>query len=127
MVNRTTLTALAALEREMDQTGRAREKAALQEALEALSHSARGFLTAKQAAESLGVPPATIKCWIERGALIGGALGGSMIVSQDSVDRLVHLRDSLIAMDREGNPTPDEVAVLSPQGDRSAREQRGAR
>ncbi|HEY8746227.1 MAG TPA: helix-turn-helix domain-containing protein [Chloroflexota bacterium] len=112
MVDLATLTTLEALEQEMAQTGRAREKAALQEALGALARPERGFLTTGRAAENLGVSIPTIKRWVERGALTGGALGGRWVVSQDSVDRLVQLRESLLALDREGNPTADEVKAL---------------
>jgi excisionase family DNA binding protein len=108
-----TLTALGELEREMERAGRAREERALREALRALVRPERGVLTTGQAAERLGVSIPTVKRWVERGALIGGALGGRWRVSAESVDRLVRLRAALVALDEEGNPTPEEVGALA--------------
>src|SRR5205823_1871997 len=100
------------LEAEMAQTGRTREKAALHEALSALARPERGFLTTGQAAEKLGVSIPTIKRWIERGTLAGGAFGGRWVVSRESIDHILHLRESLRALDLEGNPTPEELRKL---------------
>ncbi|HVC35561.1 MAG TPA: helix-turn-helix domain-containing protein [Chloroflexota bacterium] len=120
MVNLTTLTTLEALEMEMAQTGRGREEAALREAVNALARPERGFLTTGQAAEKLGVSIPTIKRWIERGTLAGGALGGRWVVAQESVARLLRLRESLCALDQEGNPTSEEVRALFARARRSS-------
>lgn len=112
MVNLGILTTLEELEQEMAQEGRVREKTALHEALNALVRPERGFLTTGQAAERLGVSIPTIKRWIERDNLAGGQLGGRWVVSQESVDRLVRLRETLRALDEEGNPSPDEVRAM---------------
>ena len=126
MVDLTTLTALEALEAEMGNAGRAREEAALREALNALARPERGFLTTGRAAERLGVSIPTVKRWIERGALAGGALGGRWVVTQESVDLVSRLRESLAALDQEGNPTPDELRALYQRARRSSGDRRGA-
>lgn len=120
MVSLATLTTLEALEQEITQAGRPQEEAALREALGALSRPERGFLTTGQAAERLGVSIPTIKRWIERGTLAGGPLGGRWVVTQESVNRLCRLRESLAALDQEGNPTLDEVREIYRRPRRSA-------
>ena len=125
MVNLTTLSTLEDLEVEMGREGRSREKAALHEALNALARPERGFLTTGRAADLLGVSIPTVKRWIERGTLAGGALGRRWVVSQESVERLARLRVSLLALDQEGNPTPDEVRELTRPLRRSSKDQRG--
>jgi hypothetical protein len=96
----------------MERAGRSREALALRDALRALARSERGFLTNGQAAERLGVIIPTVKRWIERGAVEGGVLSGRWLVSAESVERLIRLRAALVALDEEGNPTPDEVRRL---------------
>ncbi|HEY7059967.1 MAG TPA: helix-turn-helix domain-containing protein [Chloroflexota bacterium] len=113
MVTLTTLRTLAGLEAEMAQTGREAEQLALREALLSLGRPERGFLTTGQAAERLGISIPTVKRWVERGTLAGGPLGGRWVVAAEGVDRLVRLREALAAMDREGNPTPEEIQALS--------------
>ncbi len=125
MVNLTTLTTLEALEREMAGSGRQREEGALREALNALARPERGFLSTGQAAERLGVSIPTIKRWIERATLAGGAIGGRWVVSQEAVERLVRLRESLQALDKEGIPTPDEVRALYAQTGHSSERRHG--
>ena len=112
MVKLLTLTTLAELEQEMARAGRAREEEALREAVRALARPERGFLTTGQAARRLGVSIPTVKRWIERGALAGGAMGGRWLVSSEGVEHLVRLRQSLVALDREVNPTPEEVQQI---------------
>lgn len=112
MVKLTTLSTLAELEREMARAGRSREEEALREALRALARPERGFLTTGQAAEKLGVSISTVKRWVERGALGGGAMGGRWLVAAESVERLLRLREALVALDREGNPTPEEIQEI---------------
>jgi len=112
MVALATLKTLAELEREMGQAGRSAEEAALREAARALARRRGEFLTTGEAAERLGVSIPTVKRWIERGALSGGPMGGRWLVSPQSVDGLVRLRASLIALDREGSPTTEEVREL---------------
>lgn len=126
MVTLTTLGTLEDLEREMARAGRLREEAALREARHALVPPERGFLTTGRAAERLGVSIPTIKRWIERGALAGGRLGSRWVVSQESVERLVHLGESLGALDREGNPTPDELRELSQRPRHRSQRPRGS-
>ena len=125
MVTLATLTTLEALKQEMAQSGRGSEEAALGQALDALDRPEWGFLTTGKAAERLGVSIPTIKRWIERGTLTGGPLGARWVVSQESVDSLVHLRESLQALDREGNPTPEEVLAMYAQSRTSPGQRRG--
>jgi excisionase family DNA binding protein len=109
MVPLTTLSTLAELEEEMARAGRSREQQALRDARHALARPERGFLTTGQAADRLGVSIPTVKRWVERGALVGGATRGRWVVSTESVDRFLRLRESLLALDHEGNPDPDEL------------------
>lgn len=109
----TTLETLAELEREMARAGRAREEEALAEALRALARPERGVLTTGQAAERLDISIPTVKRWIARGVLAGGLIGSRWQVSAESVARLARLREALEALDREGNPTPEEVQAIS--------------
>ena len=112
MVKLLTLTTLAELEQEMARAGRSREEEALREAVRALARPERGFLTTGQAARRLGVSIPTVKRWIDRGALTGGAMGGRWLVSSEGVEHLVRLRQSLVTLDREGNPTPGEIQQI---------------
>jgi excisionase family DNA binding protein len=87
MVDRTTLNTLAEVEREMAREGRFREKEALREALRARARPEGGFLTTGQAAEKLGVSIPTVKRWVERGALVGGAMGGRWLITAEGAGR----------------------------------------
>ena len=112
MVRLTTLNQLTALEREMERAGRPEEQRALREARLALARSDHGFVTTGVAAERLGVSIPTVKRWVQRGALAGGPVGARWLVSTASVERILSLRRSLNALEREGNPTPEELAAL---------------
>ena len=112
MVKATTLSTLAELEQEMVRAGRHAEQAALNEAVRALSRPPRGFLTTGQAAEQLGVSIPTIKRWIERGTLDGGPVEGRWLVTTASVGQKRRLRQVLEELDREGNPTCEEIQAL---------------
>lgn len=109
MVAITILKTLAELEQEMGRAGRATEEEALREALRTLARRRGEFLTTGEAAERLGVSIPTVKRWIERGALAGGPMGGRWLVAPESVERMVRLRESLVELDREGNPTVEEI------------------
>jgi excisionase family DNA binding protein len=126
MVALSTLSTLASLAREMAQAGRSAEEAALREAQSALRRPERGIMTTGQAAGRLGVTIPTIKRWIERGALSGGPVGGRWVVSSESVERVRRVRETLVALDAEGNPAPDEL-VASARSGRSAEEPGGRR
>lgn len=112
MVALTTLRTLTQLEQEMSRAGRSAEEEALREAVRTLASRRGEFLTTGEAAERLGVSIPTVKRWIERGALLGGPVGGRWLVSPESVEQLVRLRASLFDLDREGYPTADEVREL---------------
>ena len=109
MVEIITLKTLAELEREMGRAGRPTEEGALRQALRSLTRGERELLTPSQAAQRLRVSSPTVKRWVQRGALAGGYLGGRWLVSRESVERLAGLRRSLLDLDREGNPTADEI------------------
>ncbi len=126
MVSFTTLDRLTALEQEMEQAGRLEEKRALHEARVALTRREQGFVTTGVAAERLGVSIPTVKRWVERGALSGGSLGTRWLVATESIDRLLALRRSLAALDREGNPAPEELEALDQQAQRAGTGDRGA-
>ncbi|HET8630263.1 MAG TPA: helix-turn-helix domain-containing protein [Thermomicrobiales bacterium] len=111
MVRFSTLDRLAALEAEMDRAGRPEEQRALREARIALARADQGFVTTGVAAARLGVSIPTVKRWVARGTLVGGALGTRWLVSNESIERVLALRRALAALDREGNPTPDELAA----------------
>jgi excisionase family DNA binding protein len=112
MVKLATLSTLEELEREMARAGRAREEAALKEAVGALSRPPRGFLTVGQAAERLGISILSVKRWIERGTLDGGPVEGRWLVATESVERILRVRKILREMDEEGNPTDEEIREL---------------
>ncbi len=112
MVKLATLDVLEDLEREMAQAGRSAEEEALHDALRALTRPGRGLLSTGQAAELLGVSSPTVRRWIERGVLAGGQMGARWLVSWESVDRILRLRESLDALDREGNPTEEEIREM---------------
>jgi len=123
MVALTTLKTLAELEREMSEAGRSAEEEALREAVRTLARRRGEFLTTGEAAERLGVSIPTVKRWIERGALAGGPLGGRWVVSPESVEQLVRLRASIVELDREGYPTPEEARELDERRPRRAGKQ----
>ena len=39
-------------------------------------------------------------------------MGGRWVVSTESVEQIVRLRASLVELDREGNPTPEEIREI---------------
>ena len=108
-----TLETLAELEEEMARAGRTHEEAAIRDARRALARTRSDVLTTGQAAERLDISIPTVKRWIERGVLIGGQLGGRWHVATESVERLIRVRETLVDLDREGNPAPDEVRALA--------------
>ena len=116
----TTLQTLAALEEEMARAGRTREEEALRDARRSLVRSVPTLLTTGQAAERLGISIPTVKRWIERGVLVGQQIGGRWQVASESVERLERVRESLLALDHEGNPTSDEVHSMFGQPHRAS-------
>lgn len=104
MVKLATLSTLENLKQEMAYAGRSREQEALDEALGALARPRRGFLTTGEAADQLGISIPTVKRWIERGTLDGGPVGGRWLVSSESVERILRVRNVLRELDEEGNP-----------------------
>src|SRR6266508_4547211 len=112
MVKLATLSTLENLKQEMARAGRPREQEALDEALGALARPRRGFLTTGEAADQLGISIPTVKRWIERGTLDGGPVGGRWLVSSESVERILRVRNVLRELDEEGNPTDAEIREL---------------
>jgi hypothetical protein len=115
VVPRATPYVLTDLAREMADAGRSAEEAAFRAAVHALARPARGFLTADQAAEGLGIPVSTVEDWVERGTLEGGPAEGCLLVATESVERVPRVREALRALDEEGNPTPEEIRDLYAQ------------
>ena len=120
MIKMTTLTTLAQLEREMEGAGRPAERDALREAVNALAKREPEFLTTGQAADRLGVSIPTVKRWIERGGLSGGETGSRWLVSADSVERLIQVRNTIWEMDCDGNPSREEIAQAHRSRQRSS-------
>src|SRR5262245_7832996 len=112
MVTLKTLETVARLQEEMARAGRTDEESALQAVVQALRRAERGFMTTGQAAERLGISIPTVKRWIERGTLAGGEFGGRWLVTAESVERVIRIREVLDALDREGNPTDEEIQEL---------------
>ncbi|MGI8550966.1 MAG: helix-turn-helix domain-containing protein [Dehalococcoidia bacterium] len=119
MVTFQTLGRLAALEQEMERAGRLEERQALREARLALIRPAQGLVGTGVTAERLGVTIPTVKRWIERGALEGGSMGTRLLISTESIERMLSLRQSLAALDAEGNPTPEEIREFDARSPRS--------
>jgi len=100
---------LAQLEREMASAGRSKEELALRAAADLVGRLDKGVLTIQEAAERLGMPERAIEEWIKRGGLGAVEVGGRWLVSAEEVARVNRLRDTLLEMDREGNPTDEEI------------------
>ena len=122
MVKLGTLNVLVELEREMASAGRSIEEQALREAVQALARTEPAFLTTGRAAARLRVSVPTVKRWVERGVLAGGSLGNRWVVAAESVERLARVREALVALDDEGNPTPAEISALYARSRRSPEE-----
>ncbi len=111
MTNLATLRTLVDLEREMARLGRTSERSALREALQALIRPGQ-FMTPRLAAERLGIPVASVKRWVQRGTLVGGPLGGRWVVSSESVDQIVWMREALLVLEEEGYPPEEALQSL---------------
>ena len=118
MVEMATLKTLAELEMEMGRAGRPAEEGALRQALRTLTRRERALLTTGEAAQQLRISIPTVKRWIRRGALTGGSLAGRWLVSRESVDRLARVRAALLDLDREGNPSPDDIRLIEARASR---------
>jgi excisionase family DNA binding protein len=112
MVTLATLNTLAELEQEMARTGRVAEQRALHAVLRACASPGGGYLTTGATAAALGVSIPTVKRRIRRGVLRGVCLGTRWLVSKDSVDQALRLRSAPVALDAEGNPSPEEIQAL---------------
>ena len=112
------------LERELAESGRTAEAAALEELIAAVARPGRGLLTTGQAAERLGIAVQTVKNWIERGTLRGVNTGTRWLVSEESVETVEGIRRTFTESAREGYPTPEETAALTKRTRRAAQEGR---
>jgi excisionase family DNA binding protein len=122
MIHPTTINLLARLEQEMGAAGRPAEAAALQEAVLALAQPSAGYLAGEQVATRLGISLSVVEQMVAHGRLEGIPLAKRWLISTESVERLIQLRDALLTLEREGNPTDEELAELfrRPSGSRSA-------
>ena len=111
-----TLETLVRIEKEMAAEGRAEEVTALRDAVglvaRTLTRSDDGLLTTGNAAERLGVSISTVKRWAERGTLKGVDTGTRWLVTRESVERVLRMRRALAALDKQGDPTPEEFMEL---------------
>lgn len=112
-VNQSTIEKLVELEQEMVDTRRTAAAEALREALTALARPTSGWLTTGQAAERLGVTIPTIKDWVRRGTLKGAPVGSRWMVSEESVQRILGIRQTLGGLEEEGYPTTEEIGRLT--------------
>lgn len=111
---------LARLEREMSESGRSDDAAALAEAMVALARPGQGWLTTGQAAERLGVARETIKNWLRRGTLRGMSTGTRWLISAESVETIEGIRQAVAEAAAEGYPTPEEIDRLTRRARRAA-------
>lgn len=112
---------LARLERELAEGGRQDDAAALSEAVAALAHPGRDWLTTGQAAERLNVARQTIKNWLQRGTLRGVNTGTRWLVSAESVETIEGIRRTFADMESEGYPSPEEIHELTKRTRRAAK------
>lgn len=115
-----TIDIVSRLEREMAETGRTEEAAALEELIAAVARPGRGLLTTGQAAERLGIAVQTVKNWIERGTLRGINTGTRWLVSEESVQTVEGIRRTFTEAAEEGYPTPEEISALTKRARRAA-------
>ena len=113
---------LARLERELAEGGRQDDAAALNEAVAALAHPGRDWLTTGQAAERLGVARQTVKNWLRRGTLRGVNTGTRWLVSAESVETIEGIRRTFADMQSEGYPSPEEIYELTNRTRRAAKQ-----
>jgi excisionase family DNA binding protein len=111
-MNLATLNAVAKLQVEMEQSGRLGDSEALRSVLRSFAGRSGAFITTGGAARRLGISIPTVKRWIARGTLQGGAFGGRWLVAEPSVERIVGMRSALAALAEDGDPTPEEIANL---------------
>jgi excisionase family DNA binding protein len=74
-----------------------------------LARRREGLLTTGEAAERLEIAIPSVKRWIERGTLKGSQVGGRWLVAEESVERILRIRQLLKEMDEEGYPTDEEI------------------
>lgn len=119
-----TIDAVSRLKRELSESGRADEAAALGELIAVVTRPGRGLLTTGQAAERLGIAVQTVKNWIERGTLRGVHTGTRWLVSEESVETVEGIRRTFAEAAEDGYPTKAEVTALTRRTRRAAREGR---
>ncbi|MHB1159147.1 MAG: helix-turn-helix domain-containing protein [Chloroflexota bacterium] len=110
-MNRGTIDRLAQLARELDDAGRGDMAEAVRDAVNELRPA--GLITTGEAAERLNVALTTVRRWVERGVLEGVDTGTRLLVSQESVDRILKARQLQREMDAEGISTEGELYELT--------------
>lgn len=110
-MNRTTIDRLAQLARELADAGKVDAADAVRDALNELRPS--GLITTGEAAEQLNVALTTVRRWVGRNVLEGVDTGTRLLVSRESVDRILRARQLQREMDAEGIPTGEELYDLT--------------
>lgn len=110
-MNRGTIDQLVQLARELDDAGRGDMADAVRSAVNELRPA--GLITTGEAAERLNVALTTVRRWVERGVLDGVDTGTRLLVSAESVDRILQARQLAREMDEEGTPTEGELYELT--------------
>lgn len=84
----------------------------MREAADLVGRLDQGVLTVQEAAERLDVPERAIEERIGRAGLGVPEVGGRWLASAEEVASVNRLRETLLEMDREGNPTDEEIREM---------------
>jgi excisionase family DNA binding protein len=112
-MNSATIDRLAQLARELDGAGRRDMADAVRDAVNELRPY--GLITTGEAAEGLKVALTTVRRWVERGVLEGIDTGTRLLVSAESVNRILRARQLQQEMDDEVRATDSEIYELTKQ------------
>ncbi len=82
-----TIDTIRRLERELEESRRSADAAALREVLAAVARPGQGWLTTGQAAKRVRISIPTVRDWIRRGTLYGADQETRWLVSESSVEK----------------------------------------